>query len=259
MNMECLPRYSHLFFSPSFLPLFSPSLFPLVSPSFLQWDDFLHECLRRAKRTEDYENGARAMLAQADRTFVDANNPNDERMHKNAPFNLLRFEGVKTTKEFARRFGVSSRGLRSGMFTYSDITLHTPLSSSSNITQGDAIVLSTLILGFTGTRQPKKGTDVETLKEELVLRGAESTDIADEIFLQIIKQLSGCPIWQIEVRGWALLHACLEAFLPSDAFKQHFEWWLRKCRGFQQQDRQLVHWKAGVPSTVGGYVFIGCL
>ena len=57
-----------------------------------------------------------------------------------------------------------------------------------------------------------------------------------------------------------LLHACrLEAFLPSDAFKQHFEWWLRKCRGFQQQDRQLVHWKAGVPSTVGGYVFIGCL
>lgn len=124
----------------------------------LQWDDFLHECLRRAKRTEDFENGARAMLAQADRTFVDANNPNDERMHKDAPFNLLRFEGVKTTKQFARRFGVSSRELRSGMFTYSDITLHTPLSSSSNITQGDAIVLSTLILGFTGTRQPKKGT-----------------------------------------------------------------------------------------------------
>ena len=51
---------------------------------------------------------------------------------------------------------------------------------------------------------------METLKEELVLRGAESTDIADEILLQIIKQLSGCPVWQIEVRGWALLHACLE-------------------------------------------------
>ena len=58
--------------------------------------------------------------------------------------------------------------LRKGMFSYSDITLHTPLSV--HVSQGDAIMVSTLILGFMGTRHPKKGTLIAELQEQLVLQ-----------------------------------------------------------------------------------------
>jgi hypothetical protein len=107
---------------------------------------------------------------------------------------------------------------------------HEPLSTSLTLlASADARLLAVRsfrgILAFMGDRplsQPlQAGADVLRM-------AATRPDVRDEVYLQLMKQLTDTASAAAAERGWVLLYALLTAVPPSEEFENYLELWLRE-------------------------------
>merc|ERR550534_1776736 len=64
------------------------------------------------------------------------------------------------------------------------------------------------------------------------------SQLGDELYLQIIKQLTQCssPSPNVKNKYWELLNVCLFTYPPSEALENYVEYWLR----FQKKDNLVI-------------------
>lgn len=115
--------------------------------------------------------------------------------------------------------------LKSGMLLWSKKPIPTSLLVLDPHLVKPATRLFKNILGYMGDKQYSYP---ETLAADLVENAKLSKELHDEVYVQILKQLTSNPFKEGVQKGWALLAHCLKHLAPSDDFANYLEIFLRK-------------------------------
>jgi len=80
------------------------------------------------------------------------------------------------------------------------------------------------VMGFMGDRTYESPL---ILAEELLAQCLENLWLRDEVYIQILKQVTGNQNPESSAKGWQLLACCLETFPPQSEFENFLEMYLR--------------------------------
>ncbi|CAM9453888.1 unnamed protein product, partial [Chrysoparadoxa australica] len=92
----------------------------------------------------------------------------------------------------------------------------------------DAVTVRKSLLGYMGDKQM---SFPETLAQNILMKGLEKPRLRDEIYLQMMKQLSENPKPDSTAKGWQVMCMCCGTFLPSLDFENYLlNFILEKCQ-----------------------------
>jgi hypothetical protein len=136
--------------------------------------------------------------------------------------------------------------LARGMLRHSKDTIHQTLTDMTGLlaqdqkTQLSKIACRTFknILGYMGDR---KAQYPEMLAQELLTICLTNLPIRDEIYCQLMKQLSNNPLPESKRKGWNLMQLCLDTFPPGPEFENYLEFFLRQQANPPDQYINLLH------------------
>jgi len=152
-------------------------------------------------------------------------------------FSLEHFPKLKTPEEFAKRFGITFSKYKGNMLHWYNPMfgkIHTSLTTIEPTTGNDAHgkpIYKTATLLFKnvfGVMGDKIYENVDGLALELLTTGIATHLLRDEIFCQVMKQVTENPKPESEARGWNLMSMLLAAFPPSQSLENYLELFLRK-------------------------------
>ena len=221
-------------------------------------DELLHEQLSCAIRNRDVERtaaitlkskelffakrkkaaeAAAAAAAEADRK-LGGRGGDSRRLHGGAAvllaaeFGLKNYANVKPPRLFAKCHGVRKPGLERNMLLHTRRPLHTCLTRMDDPrARRAALHLFKNVLGYCGDR-PGTGMYPAMLAREILDTGTDMPELRDEIYVQIMKQLTDNPREPLSAvaskRGWNLMALCLSTFPPSDQLENYLESFLRE-------------------------------
>mmetsp|Transcript_31673 Transcript_31673/g.50588 ORF Transcript_31673/g.50588 Transcript_31673/m.50588 type:complete len:429 (-) Transcript_31673:34-1320(-) len=136
------------------------------------------------------------------------------------------FKPLKTPQEFAANTGVIASGLQATMLSHSTTPIPSSLTRMDSTPAGSlAVKIFRALLGYMGDRQYSYPV---TLAHEILQVGLAVPELRDEIFLQMMKQLTDNPVQSSRDRGWLLMRLAFETFPPSESFENFIELWLRR-------------------------------
>jgi len=149
-------------------------------------------------------------------------------------FNVQNYSRLKRPDEWAaeRFFNFSSEEFSAKMLKHTRETIHAPLTEikasdpeASKRLKKKACTCFSMIQKYMGDRKDKD--DVGTGRE-VVAEGLSTPLLRDEIYLQIIKQLTENPSPDSIAKGWKIMALCLTTFPPGADFENFLEVYLRK-------------------------------
>ena len=79
------------------------------------------------------------------------------------------------------------------------------------------------------------------LAREVLEKGIEHPDLRDEIYVQIIKQVTNNPNPSSTEKGWKMMSMCLHCFPPSREFENYLEIYLRNLGNQGNLHRKALH------------------
>jgi len=125
--------------------------------------------------------------------------------------------------------------LAAGMRRHTKDPIHDPLTEITDAKRTKAMKnMFKNILGFMGD---KKYDGPLLLAQELCTFAINEPWCRDEIYCQLIKQLSQNPNRESERKGWWLMSICLESFPPPPEFENFLEIFLRDKAPADQRER----------------------
>jgi len=149
-------------------------------------------------------------------------------------FALFQFPGLKTPDEFSRSFGIHWRKYKETMLKHynpwfgkihtSLTTIELPDEEQTKQVRARAPLLFRNIFGVMGD---KKVVEIDGLAHELLHDCLSQPALRDEVFCQLMKQLTDNPNPESEIRGWNLMAMCLATFPPSRKLEDYLEMFLR--------------------------------
>jgi hypothetical protein len=143
-------------------------------------------------------------------------------------FEFKNFGLLKSPEEWSSEkfLTLSREKLREGMLQWTLDAIHTPLTNSIIAKEKAKLALQSFqsIQSFMGD---KKVDDPDGEGENVVKMGLSHIDLRDEIYCQIIKQVSCNPSPASTQRGWKLMGGCIATFPPSESFENYLEVYLK--------------------------------
>ncbi|CAN0507146.1 unnamed protein product, partial [Laminaria digitata] len=92
----------------------------------------------------------------------------------------------------------------------------------------DAVTVRKSLLGYMGDKQM---SFPETLAQNILMKGLDKPKIRDEVYLQIMKQLTNNPKPDSTAKGWQVMCMGCSTFLPSMDFENYLlNFILEKCQ-----------------------------
>lgn len=102
--------------------------------------------------------------------------------------------------------------------TFTDVPIREPLTKSlPEEFAKEATKIFTMIMKYMGDYPSKKGLDSFKLMQKICQRGIDNPKLRDELYCQLIKQVSKNPKSGNTIRGWELLAISCGLFVPSRA------------------------------------------
>jgi len=151
-------------------------------------------------------------------------------------FVLSQSKKLKSAVEFARGKLFGKDALIAGFLLYSKEPIHTSMTNIELIEEvpkehqkqlvKQATKIHKNILGFCGDRQLSYPT---MLAKEVLQKGLEEPHLRDEIYCQLVKQLSSNPTPSSVSQAWKLMRLALTTFPPSEEFENYLEMWLKRA------------------------------
>lgn len=116
--------------------------------------------------------------------------------------------------------------LAGGMRKHTTDPIHAALTETHEDSKKETVAKRMFknILGFMGDRSYSSPI---TLCQELLQNALLDKWVGDELYLQLVKQLTGNPSRESESKGWQLLAIFLETFPPQPELENYLEMWLR--------------------------------
>jgi hypothetical protein len=84
---------------------------------------------------------------------------------------------------------------------------------------------------YMGDKKAKTPGAVDQAGEAVLAFGRDTPQMRNEVYLQLIKQLTGNPSPESVAKGYELLGLCTAQFLPTDSFEDNLVIWIRKNPG----------------------------
>eukprot|EP00475_Leptophrys_vorax_P039956 TRINITY_DN7329_c0_g1_i1.p1 TRINITY_DN7329_c0_g1~~TRINITY_DN7329_c0_g1_i1.p1 ORF type:complete len:440 (+),score=153.02 TRINITY_DN7329_c0_g1_i1:158-1477(+) len=157
-------------------------------------------------------------------------------------FVFSKFPKLKTPSEFAEAKGMLASAkekdeLRETFLRHTTVPLHTSLTT--NCKESSAKKLHKHLLRIMGDRKSKKNMD--DVIAEVQSTGITRRDVREEIYCQLVKQLTKNPSESSIEKGWNMLHICLDSFPPGEALENYLQCWIRSNAPEPNKTLQKMH------------------
>eukprot|EP00808_Paulinella_micropora_P018987 g73411.t1 len=151
-------------------------------------------------------------------------------------FELSNFTHMRTAAGWAKlkKISMHRKKLEDSYWSFTKVPIHAALTDLNGKFSKTACRMFKNVMGFMGDRLYESP---DLLAEEMLQTCLDNDWLRDEVYVQIIKQLTDNPSGASRKKGWTLLALCLETFSPSRDFENYFEFWLRQHAG-RSQDLQ---------------------
>lgn len=144
-----------------------------------------------------------------------------ERQEKasHSKFSFRLYPGLRTPDDFAKTVILQKRKLKEGMLNWSNQLIPKSLTELPSAEESKmAIQIHKSLLGYMGD---KVMSFPATLAESILTTGHENIKLRDEIYLQIMKQLTKNPTADSIAKGWQVMCMCVSCFPPSSEFEYY--------------------------------------
>eukprot|EP00485_Elphidium_margaritaceum_P007561 CAMPEP_0202691960 /NCGR_PEP_ID=MMETSP1385-20130828/6494_1 /ASSEMBLY_ACC=CAM_ASM_000861 /TAXON_ID=933848 /ORGANISM="Elphidium margaritaceum" /LENGTH=1474 /DNA_ID=CAMNT_0049347425 /DNA_START=27 /DNA_END=4451 /DNA_ORIENTATION=+ len=204
-------------------------------------EKFVQEQMRQAVKMGDLKRQLRLNIKLKDLVF--------DKLHQS--FAIQNCPVLKEDHDWAAEKLFGRDKLRQNMMTWTADEIHSHLTTTldkKHKKEGRELFKSIQI--YMGDRENKHKTQ-EELGLDIVIRGHQQKEFGDEIYCQLIKQLTNNNRPQSVNRGWNLLNLCLYVFSPSRELENYLEVFIRN-QPQERKERSLTALQSILYSASGG-------
>lgn len=135
---------------------------------------------------------------------------------RNERFELRYFGGLRSADDFAKGTILNKKKLKDGMLVHSASQIPKSLTDLSRDLNKLALQINKDMLGYMGEKAMQFPA---TLAQDILQKGIETLEIRDEIYVQLIKQLTDNGRSESLAKGWQLMCMCVSCFPPTSDFE----------------------------------------
>jgi hypothetical protein len=153
-----------------------------------------------------------------DQDYEAAEKVREERKNlaRQARFDLKNFPGLRTPDDFAKGAILNKQSVKDKFLIWQGTVVSKSLMDLNKDLSKVAVQIHKDLLGYMGDKHMPFPA---MLAQDVLRKGYEISALRDEIFLQIIKQLSTNPRAESVAKGWQLMCMCVSTFPPSPDFE----------------------------------------
>jgi len=179
------------------------------------------------KELKDHENmlleESGGVTEAPDMNDLNAEEIEDERMARRqeamgTKYRFWNFSNLRSPDDYAKGILLNKKKVKEGMLKHQENLIPKSLLDLSRENNKKAIDIHRCMLGYMGEKQMSFPA---TLAHDILTKGLEHPLMRDELFMQLMKQLSHNPKAESIAKGWQLMCMCVSTFPPSDEF-DHF-------------------------------------
>ena len=135
---------------------------------------------------------------------------------KASKFNFKNYANMRTPDDYARNTILNKKKLKESMFNWTGNKIPKSLTNLKDQEARFAIQLHKSLLGYMGDVQMSFPA---TLAQDILEKGLKYHNLRDEIYVQLMKQLSTNPAADSIAKGWQVMCMCVSTFPPSAQFE----------------------------------------
>lgn len=135
---------------------------------------------------------------------------------RGARYELKNFSGLRSPDDYAKGVMFNRRTLMDGMLLFQKDVINKSLCELDKDLNKTAVNMHKNLLGYMGEKRMSYPT---TLAQDILQTGFNNPAMRDEIYCQLIKQLSSNPKPDSVGKGWQLMCMCCSTFAPSPEFQ----------------------------------------
>ena len=139
-----------------------------------------------------------------------------QELAKQARFDVKNFAGLRTADDFARGAILNKGKVKEQFLTFQSSVIPKSILDLNKDNNKLAMQIHKDLLGYMGDKQMPFPA---MLAQDILRKGFEYKPIRDEIYMQIIKQLSSNPRPESVAKGWQIMCMCVGTFPPSFDFE----------------------------------------
>ena len=131
-------------------------------------------------------------------------------------FKLAAFDGLRKPEEYAKGTIMHKKAMKEGMLVWSGKQIPRSLTSLPTDKNKLAMGIFKALLGYMGDKQMQYPA---TLAQDVLKQGVEIPELRDEIYIQMMKQLTQNQVAASILKGWQLMCMCTSTFPPTTSFE----------------------------------------
>lgn len=135
---------------------------------------------------------------------------------RQARFELKNFYGLRTPDDFAKGIFLNKQKVKSSFLIWQDAPVKMSLCDLNSDLSKIACQIHKDLMGYMGDKQMPFPA---MLAQDILQKGFTIPGLRDEIYVQIIKQLTENPRAESVAKGWQILCMCVATFAPSQDFE----------------------------------------
>eukprot|EP00968_Pinguiococcus_pyrenoidosus_P014517 scaffold1311_cov256-Pinguiococcus_pyrenoidosus.AAC.38 len=141
-----------------------------------------------------------------------------QRRAANPKFNFRNFNGLRSPDDFARGVVLNKKKVKEGMLKWQNTLISKSLLELDTNMQKLAVQVHKALLGYMGDKQMSFPA---TLAQDILQKGLENIPLRNEIYCQVMKQLSSNPKPESIAKGWQMMCMCVSTFPPTIDFENY--------------------------------------
>lgn len=146
----------------------------------------------------------------------------------NSRYSLTRYPRLRTGADYGEVSSMQKNRKAHAMLEWQRGPLKKALTVLPRHLENDALKVHESLLGYTGE---KEVMSPETLARDILLAGVVKCQLRDEVYLQIMKQITNNPSPRGVAKGWQVMSMVCKTFLPSRHLVSYaLNFILRKCQ-----------------------------
>jgi myosin heavy subunit len=135
---------------------------------------------------------------------------------RQARFELKHFSGLRSADDFAKGILLQKQKVKDHFLMFQKDVINRSLTEMSKELTKVALQLHKDLLGYMGDKQMPFPA---MLAQDVLQKGYAVPGLRDEIYIQLIKQLTNNPRAESVAKGWQMLCMCVATFAPSPDFE----------------------------------------
>ncbi|GMI17925.1 hypothetical protein TrLO_g10564 [Triparma laevis f. longispina] len=133
----------------------------------------------------------------------------------NTKYRFWNFSNLRSPDDYAKGILLNKKKIKDGMLKFQESLIPKSLLELSRDNSKQAVNIHRCLLGYMGEKQMSFPA---TLAHDILTKGLEGPLLRDEIYMQLLKQLSHNPKAESIAKGWQLMCMCVSTFPPSEDF-----------------------------------------